>query len=218
MADQVLYEYQHLFKPSAYRNAEVAKAVRRRLDELEDVYKFGLKDTKTIAQSTHLTREGKVDAYKKAGAEVTSLLKPIENVVSAYGDRIREARDVINPRPHDRNDLAWQLEKQEVRMYLRGLDPAIRDQFILVAIERGDLLVLEAIKYSPIPNEFGAQELIDKITARQIELQHPDASEEIREMERAQGEVQSALASVRAELARRGLKMDAEPLTEADAA
>ena len=106
MTDQKFYEYQHIFKPSAYRNAKVAKAVQRRLDELDDVYKFGLKDIATIDRSRHLTKDGKVDAYRKTGAEVASLLKPIENTCVAYDDRIREARDAITPKPHDRNEIS----------------------------------------------------------------------------------------------------------------
>ena len=218
MPDQKFYEYQYIFKPSAYRDSDVAKAVQRRLDELDDVYKYGLKDIATIDQSKHLTKEGKVDAYRKTGAEVAALLKPIENLVSAYGDRIREARDAITPKPHDRNDRVYYDDMREVRAHLRGLDPVDRNQYILTAIERGDRLVMDAVKVSPVHNEFGAQELIDKITARQIELQHPEASEDIREKERAQSELQSALASVGANLARQGLKTAGDPPTTAAAA
>lgn len=219
MSDEnVGLEFGHLHRSSLYTDSGVSDAVLKQIQNLDDVHKYGLKEVVQIDQSRHLTKDGKFDAYRKTGKEVDALLRPIENVSLAYGKRIHEAREQMAPKPHDRNDLAWQMEKQEVRAHLRALDPALRDQFILAGIERGDGLVMEAVKYSPVANEFGAQELIDKITARQIAVQFPEQAEQLRDMERAQAEVRSALASVRVNLARQGLNAGGDTLTVADAA
>ena len=92
-------------------------------------------------------------------------------------------------------------------------------QFVTKAIEDGNKLVLEAVVSNPIPgDEFGVKDLADKITARQVELQFPEETQQLQEWERAQTEIRSALASARNDLSKHGLTLSSDDTIPAAAA
>ena len=90
--------------------------------------------------------------------------------------------------------------------------------FVLQAVESGDVRIMEAVQYSPIPLPFATEQVLEKISAARAAAQNPELATQLGDFRRAEGEVRSAIASVRVALARQGLNTGGEPLPAAAAA
>lgn len=218
MKDEVLFEFAHMFKRSAYHNEDIAKGALKHLDRLAAIHKMGLETAAKLQRSPNLTANGKVAEFRKLGASLDKEIADIEKLLPNYSKMADEVEFQIRPGRHPREDVAWQLELREIRDYVRSLDIAEQEAFVLGAVEAGDMQILEAVRFSPIKFRFATEEAMAKIDAARQRVQFPEETQRLADIRRAQQEVRSALGSVKKALGERGIVLGRQDQPGAEAA
>ena len=213
-----MFEYGHLFKSDAYKDEALADGVEKNLVELQEFYDRSMAKIGQIHRNTGLTLKGKVDAFAELKMEIAKELGDWSKGTAGYSEQIaRIERDAI-PTRHPKDDFAHEMRAQEIRRYLRQLDPAAAEAEFMSAAESGDDEFLQAIVYSPIKFKFATSDLVAKVSRQRWEREFPTEAAKLADLQAAHGETISALGSVRSDLAKAGLELRVEDLTQAAAA
>ena len=145
-------------------------------------------------------------------------LAELDRILEGYADQVDRLEEAVKPKRHPRDDIAYQLELWEIRDHIKSLDSVEQDAFVLVALESGNMQVMEAVRYAPIPFKFASTEMIEKIEARQQAIQHPDETARPADLRLANRETSSAISSVKAVLGQQGLVLRRQDVSVAVAA
>lgn len=195
------YPFGHIHKPSLISDAILSAGLENNLDELNGVFLSGQNRAKQIADSNERTRVGKVKDLQALGEELRTELNRWRSQFH-YGEMITQLTTEMTPTRSNPENYAAESRMREIRDYLRTLDPIEQESVYREAAEKGNDLFLEAIERSPVPLRFSTQELIDKITIMRLEKQYPEQAQRLNDLRIAQDQLDSALSSVRVELAK----------------
>ena len=217
MKDQVLYQYGHLFKANAY-NSEIGTGVLKNLDQLDVIHKLALVEIQKIQSNRNLTSQGKLTAYRDLAVKTEEGFVELDRTLAGYSNKVQQLEEAVRPKRHPRDDIAYQLEMREIRDHIKSLDPLDQDAFILAALESGNMQIMEAVRYAPVPFKFAASEMIERIHARQRAIQHPEETARLADLRRASKETSSAISSVKAVLGQQGLVLCRQDVSVAAAA
>jgi hypothetical protein len=100
-----------------------------------------------IQANPSLTEVGKAEAVKKLRAGTPSEhFSQIKHSVAKEFGRIDEQRAALHPKAPDRADVVGEMQRREVRDWLRGLPEAER---MRVALETKDDLIKDAVMFAP---------------------------------------------------------------------
>jgi len=206
MTGKKLYEFTHIHQPTLFTDQDLADGLAKNLDKLETIFLSTRKDAQSISASTDLTRPGKVNQLKDLSAKADRETKEWRASMD-YAEMIRQVEAEMKPIEKRPNDSVGEMQKHEIRDYLRSLDPINQEAMYREAASGGNDLLLSAIEESPIPFVFAAQGLIDKIRFQRLETQYPKQARRLHDLQIASQLADSALNSVRADLAKSGLKI-----------
>lgn len=218
MKEKVLYQYGHLFKSNVYNSEGMGTGVLKNLDQLDVIHKLALVAIQKIQSNRDLTSQGKVAAFRALAEKTDESLAELDRILKGYSNQVQQLEEAVKPKRHPRDDIAYQLEMREIRDHIKSLDPLDQDAFILAALEAGNMQIMEAVRYAPIPFKFAASEMIEKIQARQQAIQHPEETARLAELRRASQETSSAISSVKAVLGQQGLVLRRQDVSVAAAA
>ncbi len=218
MKEKVLYQYGHLFKPNAYNSEGIGTGVLSNLDQLDVAHKLAMAEIQKIQSNRNLTSQGKFSAFRALAEKTDESLAELDRTLAGYADQVQHLEEAVKPKRHPRDDIAYQLEMREIRDHIKSLDPLDQDAFILAALESGNLQIMEAVRYAPIPFKFASGEMIEKIQTRQQAIQHPDETARLADLRLANRETSSAISSVKAVLGQQGLVLRRQDVSVAVAA
>jgi len=218
MNEKVLYQYGHLFKANVYSSEGMGTGVLKNLDQLDVIHKLALVEIQKIQSNRNLTSQGKVAAFRALAEKTDESLAELDRTLEGYSNQVQQLEEAVKPKRHPRDDIAYQLEMREIRDHIKSLDPLDQDAFILAALESGNMQIMEAVRYAPIPFKFASSEMIEKIQSRQQAIQHPEETARLAELRRASQETSSAMSSVKAVLGQQGLVLRRKDVSVAVAA
>lgn len=154
----------------------------------------------SLKSGDRLTARGVNDALNDAlpgyAARLAAARKPIDALAAEAKTR-RAAMKVKEPDPAN---LAGAIQQQEIRSWLRSLEPIERAR-VLTATD--DLRILEAALSAP-PNLSGIDqgEIADRVEAKYLQIAHAAGLAEVAELERLAAEATAAALTARGELQR----------------
>ncbi len=137
MPDQKMYEFAHLFKPSAYKSEELANGVKQNLDELQTFYDKAMAKITQIRRNTGLTLIGKQDAFAKLKADLTKELQEWNENRKGYAVQIERIEAEAKPTRHRQDDPVYEQRQREIRDILRTLDVTEIEARVREAAETG---------------------------------------------------------------------------------
>ena len=154
-------------------------------EHIETVFKLASNFHAKVADVQNnpaLTPIGKADAVKKlwVGAASQHFAQIKAGVMKELAD-IRQQRAALTPKAPDRSDLFGELQRAEVRTWLRGLDEATRRRTVL---ETDDQMIKDAVMFAPAAMSGLTDEVKSHILERLVEgkfgpqLRELDAQEE----------------------------------------
>ena len=218
MKEKVLYQYGHLFKSNAYNSEGIGTGVLQNLDQLDVAHKLALAEIQKIQSNRNLTSQGKVSAFRTLAEKTNESLAELDRTLAGYADQVDRLEEAVKPKRHPRDDIAYQLELREIRDQIRLLDPIEQEAFFHAALESGNLQIMEAVRYAPIPFKFASAEMIGKIEAQQQAIQFPEETARLADLRLANRETSSAISSLKAVLLKQGLVLRRQDVSVAVAA
>lgn len=206
MPGKKLYEFTHLHQPTLFSDQDLADGLAKNLDKLETIFLSTRKEAQSISASTDLTRPGKVNQLKDLSAKADRETKDWRASMH-YAEMIKQTEAEMKSIQKRPDDVVGELQKREIRDYMRSLDPIMQESMCREAASGGNDLLLSAIEESPVPFVFATQAQIDKIRFQRLETQYPVQAARLRDLQLASQQADSSLNAVRADLAKSGLKI-----------
>ena len=203
------YPFGHIHKSSLISDAILSAGLENNLDELNGIFLSGQNRAKEIAESNERTKVGKVKDLQALGEELKTELNKWRSQFH-YDEMIKQLEAAMTPTRSNPENYAAESRMREIRDYLRSVDPIEQETMYREAAEKGNDLFLEAIERSPVPFKFSTQKLIDKIQIMRLQKQYPEQASKLNDLRIAQGQLDSALGSVRQELAKSAVDVVSE--------
>ena len=195
------YPFGHIHQPRLFSDTILSAGLEKNLDELSGMFLSAQNRSKQISESNEHTKVGKVKALQTLGEELKVELKKWRSQFH-FDEMISQLTAEMTPTRSNAENSVAELRMREIRDHLRTLDPIEQESMYREAAEKGNDFFLEAIERSPIPLKFSTQQLIDKIRITGIEKQYPEQAQRLHDLRTAQDQLDSALSSVRVELAK----------------
>jgi len=212
MSKKKLYGWGHMHQPASYKSADMADSINKRLDELDAIYGSTVSKIRAIEGNGEFTVKGKQNARAALAVEVKSLIRDWRIVEENLADQIRQVEESMTPKRNRPDDSVAEMRQREIRDVLRTLDPIEVEEKYMSAARAGDDLFLQAIEESPFPFSFATKGLIQKVRFSRLEKVYPEEALKLADLRTGETNIESALQSVQADLAKQGLDIKPESL------
>ena len=186
--------------------------------QLEVLYSKSLAQARAIDASDEFTASGKLRQKRKLTEEIAQDLKKFDRLLTkemAFVDgeswalELRRLKEGMQSSEPEIDPILKELQHQEKRRYLLGLDPAQREAEIQSRASAGDYSLLDASLTGPQPSHtFVQPKTVEILQAQRLKALNPTASARIEEIERSQRTLQGMVSSLKQSL------MKAELFTE----
>lgn len=154
----------------------------------------------TLKSNDRLTARGVADTLQDALAGYAARLQAARKPIDALAVEAKTRRAAMKVKEPDPANLAGVIHRQEIRAWLRSLEPIER---VRVLTATSDLRVLEAALSAP-PELSGIEqvEIADRVEAKYQQLAHAAELAEVAELDRLVAEATAAALTARGELQR----------------
>ena len=162
----------------------LAALERAYLDAIDTPVKVSARHTE-LKQSGKYTAAGVTDQLKPTAIETVRPLRKAQHAISRARKEVEARRSKMKLKEPDASDLKSELQRQEIRSWLRSLPQAERDRIFNGGGDRVDPGIAEAVLFAPPELSGVARSNITLMKDRLLEAQFPGESEELAEIEQA---------------------------------
>jgi hypothetical protein len=173
-------------------------------------------DTATgqIRSSADFTPSGKAGQLGRVGMEYADRLLKFDKVIEQSQRHLSSLRDKVTISPVDPDNVVRVLREQELRMLLRNMDTVVVQTLWFDAIDKGDVMVFDAIRNAPSVSPLVGADALAKGELLWVDKRDPSHAKEIRDLDSALRVVIRAIADTRAHIVADAKLPESDPLAQ----
>ena len=186
---------QFLSRIPNHPKADVAKAA---VAEFAKVANEFVASKTSLKSGNRLTPEGVNAALRDAIPGYAARLAAARKPIDAMAKEAKARRVAMKPKAPEASNLSAAIERQEIRQWLRDMNPGDRMQALTATTDRR---VLQAALTAPMQlSGITDKDSADRIEAHWLDLAHADEMAQVQELEQLANEATAAALVARGEL------------------